>query len=141
MAKVIPMHGKYASAKCKEDARFLAALVFEALPIVLPKAGQDERRKLAADILSLCRGRKPRRLKPEVLTELLMVHSSCVHDQAGKCPMLISVRSLCWEINQVVGCANEEDAGFKRNSEMLAARPLNRVMECFCEEADQDGNV
>jgi hypothetical protein len=52
------MHGKYAPAKCKEDARFLAALVFEALPILLPKASQDERRKLAADILSLCRGRK-----------------------------------------------------------------------------------
>ena len=67
MAKVIPMHGKYAPAKCKEEARFLAALVFEALPILLPMADVAERRKLAHDMLVLCRGRKPRRLTPEVL--------------------------------------------------------------------------
>lgn len=140
MAKVIPMHGKYAPAKCKTDARFLAALVFEALPILLPKASLDDRRKLAADMLVLCGGRTPRRLTPEVLTELLMVHSSCTHDQAGKCPMLISVRSLTWEVNQFCNLASEEDAGFKRHSEMLAARPLNRIFECYCEEADNDGN-
>jgi hypothetical protein len=93
-------------------------------------------------VIPIVRKRKePRRLTPEVLTELLMVHSSCVHDQAGKCPMLVSVRSLCWEINQFCNIASEEDAGFKRHSEMLAARPLNRVMECFCEEADKDGTV
>jgi hypothetical protein len=85
--------------------------------------------------------RKPRRMTPEVLTELLMVHSSCVADQARKCPMLLSVRSLCWEINLFCNIASEEDRGFKRHSEMLAARPLNRIMECFCEEADNDGNV
>jgi hypothetical protein len=138
---VIPMQGRHAPVKCKEDARFLANLVYEALPLLLPKASIDERRKLARDILSLCRGRKPRRLTSEVLTELLMVHSSCVMDQKGRCPILISVRSLCWEVNQFCNIASEEDAGFKRHSEMLAARPLNRVMECFCEEAEQDGNV
>lgn len=94
-----------------------------------------------AKVVRIGKGRKPRRLTPEVLTELLMVHSSCVHDQVGRCPMLVSVRSLCWEINQFMGLANEEDAGFKRHSEMLAARPLNRIMESFCEEADNDGNV
>jgi len=80
--------------------------------------------------------REPRRLTPEVLTELLMVHSSCVMDQQGKCPMLLSVKSLCWEINQVLGCANKEDRSFKRRSEMLVARPLNRIFECFCEEQE-----
>jgi hypothetical protein len=85
--------------------------------------------------------KKPRRLTPEVLVELLSVHMSCVMDQQGKCPVLMSVRALCWEVNQFMGVANEEDKGFKRHSEMLAARPLNRVMECFCEEADQDGIV
>jgi len=82
------------------------------------------------------KGREPRRLTPEVLTELLMVHSSCVMDQQGKCPMLLSVKSLCWEINQVLGCANKEDRSFKRRSEMLVARPLNRIFECFCEEQE-----
>jgi len=85
-------------------------------------------RKVAA------RKRRPRRLTPETLAELLMVHSSCLHDQAGKCPMLISVRSLTWEINQFCNIGDEEDAGFRRVSEMQAARPLNRIMECYCEE-------
>ena len=29
--------------------------------------------------------RKPRRLTPEIVGELLRIHSSCVHDQDGKC--------------------------------------------------------
>jgi hypothetical protein len=85
-------------------------------------------RKVAA------RKSQPRRLTPETLAELLMAHSSCVHDQAGKCPILISVRSLTWEINQFCNIGDVEDAGFRRVSEMQAARPLNRVMECYCEE-------
>ena len=86
------------------------------------------------------RQRKPRRITPDVLAELVMVHSSCVHDQAGKCPMLMSVRSLCWEVNQFMGVANEEDRGFKRHDAMLAARPLNRIFECLLEEEDRDGD-
>jgi len=35
-----------------------------------------------------------------------------------------------------VNVANEKDRGFKRNSEMLAARLLLRIFECFNEEAD-----
>ena len=38
--------------------------------------------------------RKPRRLTPEIVGELLRIHGSCVHDQAGKCPLLVSVSSL-----------------------------------------------
>ena len=93
-----------------------------------------------ADVLKFrkvkVRERKPRRLTPEVLTELLMVHSSCVMDQQGRCPLMLSVRSLTWEINQFCNLSSEEDRGFKRHGEMLAARPLNRIMECFCEEQD-----
>ena len=88
------------------------------------------------------RERQPRRLTPEVLTELLMVHSSCVMDQQGRCPLLLSVRSLTWEINQFCNIGNGEDAGFRRTHAdgLCAARPLNRIMECFCEEDDDHEN-
>jgi hypothetical protein len=74
----------------------------------------------------------PRRLTPAVLEELIRVHSSCVHDQEGRCPLLISVRSLCWEINNFCNIGDEEDRAFKRRDEMLAARPL----KCPFEEVD-----
>ena len=40
--------------------------------------------------LRSCPFRKPRRLTPEIVGELLRIHSSCVHDQEGKCGLLIS---------------------------------------------------
>ena len=70
--------------------------------------------------------RKPRRLTPDIVRELISLHSSCVNDQVGKCPLLISVSSLTWELNQVVGVTNAEDRGFKRHDETCAARPLNK---------------
>ena len=69
--------------------------------------------------------RKPRRLTPEIVGELLRIHSSCVHDQAGKCPLLVSLSSLTWELNQAANIGNEEDNSFKRHDEMCAARPLS----------------
>ena len=72
------------------------------------------------------RERKPRRMTPSLLSELIAVHSSCVHDQEGRCPLLVSVASLCWEINQATGVANDEDRAFKRHDPMCAARPLGR---------------
>ncbi len=72
------------------------------------------------------RNEKPQRLTPELLSEIMRNHMSCVHDQQHRCPLLISVSSLCWEINQACGLANDEDRGFKRHSEMCAARPLNK---------------
>jgi len=74
-----------------------------------------------------------RRMTPQLLAELIAIHSSCVHDQEGTCPLLVSVNSLCWEINLALGLGNEEDAGFKRHSPMCAARPLS--------EERFDGNV
>ena len=71
--------------------------------------------------------RKPRRLTPEIVGELLRVHSSCVHDQAGKCPLLVSVSSLTWELNQAANIGNEEDNAFRRTGAdgLCAARPLS----------------
>jgi hypothetical protein len=90
--------------------------------------------------------REPRRLTPELLNDLLRIHASCVHDQEGKCGLLLSVSSLCWELNQATGLANEEDKGFKRYDPMCAARPLRtpfvedgiRQVESMCEEEDTD---
>ena len=87
------------------------------------------------------RKRKLRRVTPETLAELLAVHSSCLMDQQGKCPLLLSLKSLAWEINQVTGCTSEEDRCFRRTGAcggMLAAKPLNRVFECFNEELDDE---
>jgi hypothetical protein len=67
---------------------------------------------------------KPRRMTPELLAELISIHFCCVHDQEGKCPLLISIKSLCWEINKSMNLAGEEDAGFRRVDPMCAARPL-----------------
>ena len=68
---------------------------------------------------------KPRRLTPEIVGELLRIHSSCIHDQEHKCPLLVSVRSLTWELNQAANIGNEEDNAFKRHDPMCAARPLS----------------
>ena len=71
--------------------------------------------------------RKSRRLTPEVLEELLRIHMSCVHDQEGRCGLLASVSSLCWEINQMCGIGNEIDNAFRRTGDdgLCAARPLS----------------
>jgi len=69
--------------------------------------------------------RKPRRLTPGIVGERLRIHSSCVHDHTGKCPLLVSVSSLTWELNQAANIGNEEDNSFKGHDEMCAARPLS----------------
>ena len=71
--------------------------------------------------------RKPRRLTPEIVGELIRIHSSCVHDQEGKCPLLVSVSSLTWELNQAANIGDETDNAFRRTGadELCAARPLS----------------
>jgi hypothetical protein len=69
--------------------------------------------------------RKPRRLTPEIAGELLRIRSSCVQDQAGKCPLLVSVLSLTRELKQAANIGNEEDNGFCRVDPMSAARPIS----------------
>jgi len=67
-----------------------------------------------------------RRMTPELLAELIAVHSQCVLDQQRKCPLTVFVKPLCWEINQAMGVGNDEDKGFRRVDEMCAAKPLSR---------------
>ena len=69
--------------------------------------------------------REPRRLTPELVGELLRIHSSCVHSQEHRCPLLVSVKSLTWELNQAANIGNEEDNAFKRHDVMCAARPIS----------------
>ena len=71
------------------------------------------------------RYRKPRRLTPEIVGELLRIHSSCVHSQEQRCPLLVSVKSLTWELNQAANIGNDEDNGFRRTDPMCAVRPLD----------------
>jgi hypothetical protein len=70
------------------------------------------------------RRRKPRRMTPELLSELIAVHAQCVLDEQGSCPLTVFSRQLCWEINLAMGLANDEDRGFRRVDEMCAANPL-----------------
>ena len=115
------------------DSRRRIAL--QCVDLLLPSAAPARRTRIANLILAMCdgkgrvhsrRGRKPRRMTPQLLSELIAVHSSCVHDQEGRCPLLVSAASLCWEINQAMGVANDEDRAFKRHDPMCAARPLGR---------------
>lgn len=121
MDKVIPM-SKKVSPEAREEARFLASLVFESLPILMPRAELAERRKLAADMLSLCAGRKPERITPEALGELIRRSAVCVHDQSGKCPLVLFTQVMAWELNVFFGVGNEEDKGFRRYGD--SAKPL-----------------
>lgn len=70
--------------------------------------------------------RKPRRLTPELVAELLSVHASCVHAQENLCPLLVSIKSLTWELNQAANIGNEEDRAFRRTGAdgLCAPRPL-----------------
>jgi len=64
-------------------------------------------------------------MTPELLAELISVHSQCVHDQQGKCALTVFVQPLAWEINQAMGVGDDEDKGFRRVDPMCAAKPLS----------------
>ena len=132
------------------DSRRRVAL--QCVDLLLWNATPSQRSGIADRILAMCDGvrsrseRKPRRLTPELLEDLLRIHASCAHDQEGRCGLLISVSSLTWEINLSCGLANDEDKGFKRHDPMCAARPLRtpfveegiKLVESMYEE-DTDG--
>jgi hypothetical protein len=132
------------------DSRRRIAL--QCVDLLLWGATPSQRSRIASRILAMCDGVhsrrecKPRRLTPELLNDLLRIHASCVHDQEGKCGLLISVSSLTWEINQACGLADDTDKGFKRRDPMCAARPLRtpfveegcRLVDSMFEE-DTDG--
>jgi hypothetical protein len=137
------------------DSRRRVAL--QCVDLLLWDATPTRRKHIANRILTMCdgkdrrvhskRGRKPIRMTPELLDDLLRIHASCVHDQEGKCGLLLSVSSLCWEINQACGLADDTDKGFKRHDPMCAARPLRtpfveegcRLVDSMFEEEDTDG--
>ena len=85
----------------------------------------DSRSCGAQSVAKIIPFRKPRRLTPEIVCELIRIHSSCVHAQEHRCPLLISVRSLTWELNCAANIGDEEDKGFRRTDPMCAARPLD----------------
>jgi hypothetical protein len=132
------------------DSRRRIAL--QCVDLLLWNATPSQRSRIADRILAMCDGvrskreRKPQRLTPELLEDLLRIHASCVHDQEGRCGLQLSVNSLCWEVNLSCGLANEEDKGFKRHDPMCAARPLRtpfveegiRLVDSMHEE-DKDG--
>lgn len=123
MRKVIPMESKAVSAEAREDARLRVFAVFECLAVLAPKANITERKRLADRILRICAGIE-KRMTPDLLRELIAIHSQCVLDQQGKCALTVFVQPLAWEINQAMGVANDEDKGFRRLDEMCAAKPL-----------------
>jgi hypothetical protein len=65
-----------------------------------------------AKIIDFETWKRVHRMTPELLAELFSVHASCVHAQENRCPLLVSIKSLCWELNQVMGVANERIAAF-----------------------------
>jgi hypothetical protein len=137
------------------EAHRRVSAVLRCLAVLVPAATPRQTKRLANRILVMCREkgrvhtmskREPRRLTPELLDDLFRIHASCVHDQEGKCGLLISISSLTWEINQACGLADDTDKGFKRHDPMCAARPLRmpfvedgrRLVDSMFEE-DTDG--
>ena len=114
---------------CPESRKRIA---LQCVDLLLPGATPPQRKKIANRILAMCdskvvwieEGRKPRRMTPDLLSELIAVHAQCVLDQQGKCTLTVFTQPLAWEINQAMWLANEEDKGFRRDDPVCAARPL-----------------
>jgi hypothetical protein len=90
---------------------------------------------------------KLKRMTPELLAELISIHSQCVLDQKGRCGLTVFTEPLAWEINKCMGVADEVDAAFRRLPGMCAAKPVGethferegrRLAESIREE-DTDG--
>ena len=68
--------------------------------------------------------RKPRRMNPQLLAELIAIHSQCPLQQKGKCGLTIFTAPLVWELHKAMNIADETDKAFRRVDPMCAARPL-----------------
>jgi hypothetical protein len=80
------------------------ALTSAYLKVICPAIDRSERTRLVASILALIDGEN-RRLPQRTITdaqvvEMVWMHSQCVHNQTGRCPLLIFGRQLAEEINQ-----------------------------------------
>jgi hypothetical protein len=88
--------------------------------------------------------RKPRRLNPQLLAELISIHSQCPLQAQGKCGLTVFTAPLMWELHKVMGVADESDKAFRRVDPLCAARPLepqrfetmtpDEIVKSMCEE-------
>lgn len=68
--------------------------------------------------------RRPRRMNPQLLAELIAIHSQCPLQAQGKCGLTIFTAPLVWELHKAMNLADETDRAFRRVDPMCAARPL-----------------
>lgn len=68
--------------------------------------------------------RRPRRMNPQLLAELIAIHSQCPLQAQGKCGLTIFTAPLVWELHKAINRADETDRAFRRVDPMCAARPL-----------------
>jgi hypothetical protein len=69
-------------------------------------------------------GKKPERITPEALGELIRRSAVCVHDQEGRCPLVLFTQVMAWELNVYFGVGDEEDRAFRRCGDTDAAKAL-----------------
>jgi len=65
-----------------------------------------------------------KKLTPELISQLIAAHSQCVADQHGKCYLTVFAAPLCWELNKLLGLGDDVDNAFRRDDEMVAAKPV-----------------
>lgn len=63
-------------------------------------------------------------MNPQLLAELIAIHSQCPLQQKGKCGLTIFTAPLVWELHKAMNIADETDKAFRRVDPMCAARPL-----------------
>ena len=105
--------------------------------LLRPSATPEQRTRIAGHILRLCEYKiavEEKRMTPELLSELIGIHATCVLEQEGRCTLTVFVRPLAWEINLALGLGNDEDRGFRRVDEMCAAQPLEVERFDFSED-------
>ena len=68
--------------------------------------------------------RKPRRMNPQLLAELIAIHSQCPLQQQGKCALTVFTAPLVWELHKAMNIADDTDKAFRRVDPLCAARPL-----------------
>jgi hypothetical protein len=57
-----------------------------------------------------------RELTPAALYELFERHSQCIHDQSGKCPLLVFTRQMCDELNEFFNGEESEHTGRRKRN-------------------------
>ena len=63
-------------------------------------------------------------MNPQLLAELIAIHSQCPLQAQGKCGLTIFTAPLVWELHKAMNLADETDRAFRRVDPMCAARPL-----------------